>query len=120
MLLDFYFRKLTLEVVWRMVWRSTKIPQNCNVTLGNDNGLNQRNGSWDDNKTTKKNCLKKKIFQRQIQKLTTDYLKGKEILQSAIKNRSILQDNFVHLTERKIQILVLKQLSFNIKIHSLN
>lgn len=64
---DFYFRKLTLEAVWRMVWRSTKIPQNCNVTLGNDNGLNQGNGSWDDSKTTKEINIKKEVESYQLE-----------------------------------------------------
>jgi len=35
-----------------------------------------------------------KRFERQIQKVTTDYLKGKETLQSAIKSRSVSQEYF--------------------------
>lgn len=36
-----------------MVWRSKKLPQYCNVPLGNDNGPNQGHEGLDDKKTTK-------------------------------------------------------------------
>ena len=35
-----------------------------------------------------------------MQKVTTDYLKGKDTLQSVIKSRSKFQENFAHLTEK--------------------
>ena len=42
-----------------------------------------------------------KRFQRQIQKVTTGYLKDEETVQSVIKSRLIFQETFVLLTERK-------------------
>ena len=50
----------------------------------------------------------------------TDCLKGKENLQPVIKRSTIFQENFVLLTQRGKQILVLYQLTFNSEIYLLN
>lgn len=54
-----------------MVWRSKKLPQWCNVPLGNDNGLNQGHDSWDDEKITKAIIIEQ---EEESSKLEDNYL----------------------------------------------